>query len=68
MFGRRRLTVKNRPVDTGGEAARKQAETALEEMRERHKRDEPIMAWLRADFEKNHYFQAVESLFRGGRP
>lgn len=66
MFGRHKLQPRRRSADTGGEAARKRAESALEEMRERHKRDEPMIRWLRADFERNHYAQAVERLFQGG--
>jgi hypothetical protein len=68
MFGWHKLKPKRRPAETGGEAARKRAESALEEMRERHERDLPLMTWLRQDYERNHYAQAVERLFGGHRP
>ena len=68
MFGRLKQRPRRFPADTGGTEARVRAEAALLEMRKRHERDRPLMAWLRQDYERNHYSQAVERLFRGGRP
>jgi hypothetical protein len=67
MFGRLKLRPRRFPADTGGTEARERAEEALTEMRQRHERDRPLMAWLRQDYERNHYSQDVERLFRGGQ-
>lgn len=54
--------------DTGGREARKRAEEALREARQRHARQEALRRWFRVDADKNHYGRNVESIFRGGKP
>lgn len=69
---RYRPDIKVRPArpqqrrDTGGAAARQKTEASLHDDRETREESAPMLAWLRRDYERNHYADAIATVFRGG--
>lgn len=55
-----------RLIETSGAEARELTRADIETDRLRHAEVAPLRAWLRRDYERNHYADALAVVFRGG--